>query len=80
MTARLLLAWSAALAATNVHAQASVAVTVSARIVASCTTTMMHPRSTCSQQTILQQSDVIAASAKVSASSDDVRVTQRGGG
>jgi len=73
------LALSAALAASDVHAQASVAVSVVARIVAPCTTSISHPQSTCSQQTVLQQSDIKRASARISTSENDVRVTQRGG-
>ena len=76
---RVVLTLSAALAATNVHAQAFMAVTVSARVVARCTATMLHPQSTCSQQTLLQQISLKGASAKISTSGSDVLVTQIGG-
>jgi len=76
---RVILTLSAALAATNVHAQAFMAVTVSARVVARCTTTMLHPESTCPRQTVLQQINLKGASARVSTSGSDVRVTQIGG-
>jgi uncharacterized lipoprotein YajG len=79
MTARLVLVLGAALAASDVHAQATLVVSVSARILASCTTTIEHPQSTCPQQTVLQQSNITGASAKISASGNDVGVTQKGG-
>jgi len=73
------LALIAALAASDAYAQASVAVSVVARIVAPCTTSISHPQSTCSQQTVIQQSNIRRASASISVSGNDVRVTQRGG-
>jgi len=79
MTARWFLALGAVLAAANLHAQASVAVSVSARVVTPCTTMMLHPRSTCSERVFLQQSDVRGAWARISAFGDDVRVRQVGG-
>ena len=79
MTARLVLALGAALAASGAYAQATMMVSVSARILALCTTTITHPQSTCPQQTVLQQSNVAGASAKISASGNDVGVTQKGG-
>lgn len=79
MKARLILAVSAALAAGNVLAQAAVTVSVAAHVLASCTTTTAHPRSTCSQQTVAQQRNVVGASAKNSTTTNDVGVTQNGG-
>jgi len=76
---RFLLAFGAALAASDAHAQASVSVSVAARIVAPCTTSIPHPQSTCSQQTVLQQSNIVRASASISVSANDACVTQRGG-
>src|SRR5512135_264326 len=73
------LALIAALATSDAHAQASVAVTVTARVVARCTTTLSHPQSTCPQQTVLQQIHIRSAWATVSVSGNDVRVTQLGG-
>jgi hypothetical protein len=70
---------SAALAAGDVHAQSAVAVSVAARVLASCTTTTAHPQSTCSQQTVAQQSNVVGASARISTTANDVGVTQNGG-
>jgi hypothetical protein len=79
MKARLILAVGAALAAGGVHAQSAVTVTVAARVLASCTTTMAHPQSTCSQQTVARQSNVVGASAKIATTANDVGVTQNGG-
>jgi len=76
---RYLLALSAFLAANDSFAQATVAAQVSARVLAHCTTTLAQPRSTCSQQTMLVQSNVSGASANVTASGTDVRVRQLGG-
>ena len=73
------LALVAALAARDVHAQAAVAVSVVARVVAPCTTSISHPQSTCSQQTVIRQSNIRRASASITVSENDVRVTQRGG-
>jgi histidine ammonia-lyase len=74
-----LLALSAFLAANDAYAQAVVAVQVSARVLAPCTTTLAQPQSTCSQQTVLMQANIRAASANVTVSGTDVRVTQLGG-
>lgn len=74
-----LLALSAVLAASESHAQATVAVQVSARVLAPCTTTLTQPQSTCSQRTMLLQSNIKGASATVTVSGSDVRVRQLGG-
>jgi hypothetical protein len=74
-----LLALSAVLAASESHAQATVSVRVSARVLAPCVTTLAHPQSTCSQTTMLTQSHIRGASASLAASGTDVRVRQLGG-
>jgi hypothetical protein len=74
-----LLALSALLAARDSYAQSVVAVQVSARVLAPCTTTLAQPQPTCSQQTMLMQSNIRAASANVAVSGTDVRVRQLGG-
>jgi hypothetical protein len=74
-----LLALSAVLAASESHAQATVAVQVSARVLAPCVTTLARPKPTCSQQTMLLQSHIRGASASLAASGNDVRVRQLGG-
>jgi uncharacterized lipoprotein YajG len=74
-----LLALSALLAANDSYAQAVVAVQVSARVLAPCTTTLAQPQSTCSQQIMLMQANIRSASATVSVSGTDVRVRQLGG-
>jgi len=73
------LALCAALAAHDVCAQATVTVSVTARVFASCTTTIAHPQSTCNQQTMMQQSGLAGASARISTTANDVGVTQKGG-
>jgi hypothetical protein len=74
-----LLALSALLAARDSYAQATVAVQVSARVLAPCITTLAQPQPTCSQQTLIQQSNIRSASANVTVSGTDVRVRQLGG-
>ena len=74
-----LLALSAVLAASESHAQATVSVQVSARVLAPCVTTLARPQSTCSQQTMLLQSHIRGASARLAVSGTDVRVRQLGG-
>ena len=73
------MALCAALAARELHAQAAVTVSVAARVLASCTTTIAHPQSTCGRQTMIQQSNVAGASARIATSANDVGVTQQGG-
>lgn len=70
---------SAALAATQAHAQATVQVTVTARVIAHCRTTMSHPQSTCSAQILRAQQNVTGAAAAISATKEDVRISQTGG-
>ena len=74
-----LLALSALLAANDAHAQAAVAVQITARVLAPCTTTLAQPQPTCSPRTMLMQSNIRGASANVSVSGTDVRVRQLGG-
>ena len=59
---------------------ASTVISVTARIVAPCTVSTIHPKSTCSEQTLSQQSDVTSTSARVSTSEDnEATVTHKGG-
>jgi hypothetical protein len=70
----------ATLAVGDVCAQSSSAViTVTARIVAPCTVTTANPQSSCSEETLAQQSDVASASARISTSNNDATVTHKGG-
>lgn len=63
----------------SAFAQSSAALSVSARIVAPCTTTSANPQSTCSLQTLARQSDITNASARISTSGGETTVTHKGG-
>jgi hypothetical protein len=58
---------------------ASTVISVTARIIAPCTVTSTNPQSTCSEQTLTQQSDVSPASARISTSDNEATVTHKGG-
>ena len=59
---------------------ASTVISVTARIVAPCTVSTTNPQSTCSEQTLSQQSDITQSSAQISTSEDnEVTVTHKGG-
>lgn len=70
---------TASLAASEAIAQSSAVISVTARIVAPCTITGENPESSCSEQTLAQQSDVTNASARISTTEDDTVVTHTGG-
>jgi hypothetical protein len=70
----------ATLAVGDVCAQSSsTVITVTARIIAPCTITSANSQSTCSEETLAQQSNVAPASARISTSDNDATVTHRGG-
>jgi len=70
----------ATLAVGDAYAQsASTVISVTARIIAPCTVTSNNPQSTCSEQTLTQQSDVSPASARISTSDNEATVTHKGG-
>jgi hypothetical protein len=80
IVARRLLLLVASLAASDAFAQSgSTVLSVTARIVAPCTVTSTNPKSTCSEQTLSQQSDVSPASARISTSGSEATVTHKGG-
>ena len=59
---------------------ASTVISVTARVIAPCTVTSSNPQSTCSQQTLSQQSDVATSSARISTTGDnEATVTHKGG-
>jgi len=60
-------------------AQSSAVLSVTARIIAPCTITSRNPQSTCSEQTLAQQSDVTNASARISTSDNETVITHTGG-
>jgi hypothetical protein len=60
-------------------AQSSTTIAVTARILAACTITSGSAQSSCSEQTLAQQSDVAGASARISTSGDKTVVTHSGG-
>ena len=74
------LALVAAIAAGDAFAQsASTVISVTARIVAPCTVSTTNPQSTCSQQTLSQQSDITQSSAQITSTDNEAIVTHKGG-
>lgn len=70
----------ASLAAGDAGAQSSsTVISVTARIIAPCTVSSTNPQSTCSEETLSQQSDVSPASARISTSDSEATVTHKGG-
>ena len=70
----------ASLAAGDACGQSSsTVISVTARIIAPCTVTSTNLQSTCSEQTLSQQSDVSPASARISTSDNEATVTHKGG-
>lgn len=67
------------LVAREAGAQSSAVISVTARIIAPCTITSENPQSSCSEQTLAQQSDITNASARISTSDDETVVTHKGG-
>ena len=59
---------------------ASTVISVTARIVAPCTVSTTNPQSTCSDQTLSQQSNITQSSAQISTTEDnEATVTHKGG-
>lgn len=67
------------LGAGHALAQSSARLSVNARVVAPCTTTSNKPQSSCSEQTLVQQSNVPNASARISTTDTEAVVTHKGG-
>lgn len=67
------------LAAGDTVAQSSGTLSVTARVVAPCTTTSRKPQSSCSEQTLDRQSNVLNASARISTTDTEAVVTHKGG-
>ena len=58
---------------------ASTVISVTARIVAPCTVSTTNPQSTCSHQTLSQQSDITQSSAQITSTDNEATVTHKGG-
>lgn len=67
------------LVAGEAFAQSSAVLSVTARIIAACTTTTGSPQSSCSEEILALQSNVTNASARITTSPDETVVTHKGG-
>ena len=64
----------------DAHPQsASTVISVTARIVAPCTVSSSNPQSTCTEQTLSQQSDITQSSAQITSTDSEATVTHKGG-
>ena len=59
-------------------AEATMALQVTARVVAPCTISLSSPQSSCSDPVLAQQMNVMNSSARISSLGTEVRVTHRG--
>jgi hypothetical protein len=67
------------LVASETLAQSSAVLSVTARIIAACTTTTANPQSSCSEEILALQSNVTNASARISTTGNETVITHKGG-